>query len=39
MLCFCEVCTDLDKDVKVVVAWRRGVMVDGDPCGWLCDAR
>ena len=25
----------VDKEVRVVVGWRRGVMVDGD-CGWLC---
>ena len=24
------------KDVRVVVGWRRGVMVDGDDCGWWC---
>ena len=26
----------VDKDVRVVVAWRRGGVVDGDDCGWLC---
>ena len=25
----------VDKEVRVVVGWRRGVMVDDD-CGWLC---
>ena len=22
--------------IKVVVGWRRGVVVDSDDCGWLC---
>ena len=26
----------VDKDVRVVVGWRQGVVVDGDNCGWFC---
>ena len=25
----------VDKDIRVVVGWRQGVVVDGDNCGWL----
>ena len=35
---FCEVCNDCGLGCKVVVGWRRGVMVDDD-CGWLCVLR
>ena len=31
---FCEEMI-VDKDVKVDVGWRQGIVVDGDDCGWL----
>ena len=33
MTCFVKYVMIVDKDVRVVVRWRRGVMVDD--CGWL----
>ena len=37
MICFVKYVMIVDKEleVRVVVGWRRGVMVD-DGCGWLC---
>ena len=35
-MCFVKYVMIVDKDVRVVVGWRRGVMVDGDDCRWLC---
>ena len=35
MICFVKYVMIVDKEVRVVVGWRRGVMVDDD-CGWLC---
>ena len=35
MTCFVKYVMNVDKEVRVVVRWRRGVMVDDD-CGWLC---
>ena len=25
----------VDRDIRVIVGWRQGVVVDGDDCGWL----
>ena len=35
MICFVKYVMIVDKEVRVVVGWRRGVMVDDD-CAWLC---
>ena len=36
VLCFVKYLMIVDKDVRVAVGWRQGVVVDGGDCGWFC---
>ena len=36
MLCFVKYVMIVNKDVRVLVGWKRGVVLYGDDCGWSC---